>query len=56
MATTRPVSLAAPARAAARWQDYVLLLRPRVMSQVIFTAVTGLFCARAPLNPVLALA
>src|SRR5579871_6481233 len=40
--------------APARWQDYVLLLKPRVMSLVIFTALTGLVCARAPLNPVLA--
>jgi protoheme IX farnesyltransferase len=38
----------------ARWQDYVVLLKPRVMSLVIFTALTGLFCARVPLNPVLA--
>jgi heme o synthase len=38
----------------ARWQDYVLLLKPRVMSLVVFTAVTGLFCANVPLNPVLA--
>src|SRR5580692_8559712 len=38
----------------ARWQDYVQLLKPRVMSLVIFTALTGLFCAGAPLNPVLA--
>src|SRR5215472_13300212 len=40
--------------APARWQDYVLLLKPRVMSLVIFTALTGLFCAGAPMNPVLA--
>jgi protoheme IX farnesyltransferase len=38
----------------ARWQDYVQLLKPRVMSLVIFTALTGLFCAGVPLNPVLA--
>jgi protoheme IX farnesyltransferase len=42
------------AAAPARWQDYVLLLKPRVMSLVVFTAVTGLFCARVSLNPVLA--
>src|SRR5271163_2863524 len=45
-----PVAGAQPAR----WQDYVLLLKPRVMSLVIFTALTGLFCAGVPLNPVLA--
>ena len=36
-----------------RWQDYVQLLKPRVMSLVIFTAITGLICANAPINPVL---
>jgi protoheme IX farnesyltransferase len=40
--------------APARWQDYVILLKPRVMSLVVFTAVTGLLCAGVPLNPVLA--
>jgi heme o synthase len=40
--------------APARWQDYVLLLKPRVMSLVVFTALTGLVCAGVPLNPVLA--
>ena len=34
--------------------DYVALLKPRVMSLVIFTAITGLVCANAPVNPVLA--
>jgi protoheme IX farnesyltransferase len=38
----------------ARWQDYVLLLKPRVMSLVIFTALTGLVCAGGRLGPVLA--
>ena len=42
------------AAAPARWQDYVLLLKPRVMSLVIFTALTGLVCAGGHLNPVLA--
>jgi protoheme IX farnesyltransferase len=37
----------------ARWQDYVLLLKPRVMSLVVFTAVTGLVCANSRVNPVL---
>jgi len=45
---------AAGAAAPARWQDYVQLLKPRVMSLVIFTALTGMVCASAPLNPVLA--
>jgi heme o synthase len=47
--------LAAPhAAAPARWQDYVQLLKPRVMSLVVFTAVTGLVCARVPMSPILA--
>jgi len=40
--------------APARWQDYVQLLKPRVMSLVIFTAITGLVCAESDVNPVLA--
>ncbi|HZC17230.1 MAG TPA: heme o synthase [Caulobacteraceae bacterium] len=40
--------------APARWQDYVQLLKPRVMSLVVFTALTGLVCARTPMNPFLA--
>jgi protoheme IX farnesyltransferase len=44
----------ARAAAPARWQDYVELLKPRVMSLVVFTALTGLACARTPMNPLLA--
>jgi protoheme IX farnesyltransferase len=29
----------------AHWQDYVALLKPRVMSLVVFTALTGFVCA-----------
>jgi protoheme IX farnesyltransferase len=47
-------SLATTSHAAASWRDYVELLKPRVMSLVIFTAVTGLACARTSMNPVLA--
>ncbi|MHB8529276.1 MAG: heme o synthase [Caulobacteraceae bacterium] len=48
-----------PQAKTARWQDYVRLLKPRIMSLVVFTAVTGLICAPPPrtgaaLNPVLA--
>jgi protoheme IX farnesyltransferase len=39
---------------AARWQDYLSLLKPRVMSLVVFTALTGMICAGQPMNPVLA--
>jgi heme o synthase len=45
---------AAAAAAPARWQDFVQLLKPRVMSLVIFTALTGLVCAGKALNPVMA--
>ena len=38
----------------ARWQDFVQLLKPRVMSLVVFTAITGLVCADRPIHPVLA--
>src|SRR5690348_13808829 len=41
-------------RAPARWQDYLQLLKPRVMSLVVFTALTGLVCAPKAMNPVLA--
>ncbi len=34
--------------------DYVTLLKPRVMSLVVFTAATGLVCADTPLNPFIA--
>ncbi|HLI67127.1 MAG TPA: heme o synthase [Caulobacteraceae bacterium] len=37
-----------------RWQDYLQLMKPRVMSLVVFTALTGLVCARAPMSPWLA--
>jgi protoheme IX farnesyltransferase len=48
MATAHP-----SARVPARWQDYVQLLKPRVMSLVVFTALTGLVCAPADVNPIL---
>ena len=44
----------AAARPVARWQDYVALLKPRVMSLVIFTGLTGLVCANGHLDPILA--
>jgi protoheme IX farnesyltransferase len=49
MATAHPET-----RAPARWQDYFQLLKPRVMSLVVFTALTGLICADRPINPILA--
>jgi protoheme IX farnesyltransferase len=49
MATAQPET-----RAIARWQDFLQLLKPRVMSLVIFTALTGLVCAPDRINPILA--
>jgi len=40
-------------RVPARWQDFVQLLKPRVMSLVVFTGLTGLVCADRPINPIL---
>ena len=40
--------------APARWQDYFQLLKPRVMSLVVFTGLTGLVCAKTPMHPFLA--
>ncbi|MDB5437284.1 MAG: protoheme farnesyl transferase [Phenylobacterium sp.] len=37
----------------ARWQDFVQLMKPRVMSLVVFTALTGLVCAGHAVNPIL---
>ena len=47
-------SASGTATPAARWGDYLALLKPRVMSLVIFTALTGLLCARTPMDPSLA--
>ena len=49
-----PTIETAAAETPARWNDYVALLKPRVMSLVVFTALTGLACARAPMSPTLA--
>jgi protoheme IX farnesyltransferase len=40
--------------APALWTDYLQLLKPRVMSLVVFTALTGLVCAGKPINPIIA--
>ena len=42
------------ARAPARWQDFLQLLKPRVMSLVVFTGLTGLVCAGRAVHPFLA--
>jgi protoheme IX farnesyltransferase len=40
-------------RLPARWQDFVQLLKPRVMSLVVFTGLTGLVASGQRVNPVL---
>jgi len=50
MAMSPAVTTAQPAR----WQDFVQLLKPRVMSLVVFTGLTGLVCAGRPVDPILA--
>ena len=50
----KPVSPQGAAKAPARWQDFVQLLKPRVMSLVVFTGLTGLVCAGVPVHPFLA--
>ncbi|MEL6380860.1 MAG: UbiA family prenyltransferase, partial [Pseudomonadota bacterium] len=49
-----PLSLDhAPQSALAGPRDYYRLLKPRVMSLVIFTAFVGMMMAPAPINPAL---
>ena len=43
-----------PTKAPARWQDFLQLLKPRVMSLVVFTGLTGMICAHQSINPILA--
>lgn len=45
---------ATPKTIAAEPSDYVQLLKPRVMSLVVFTALTGLIAAPGQMNPLLA--
>ena len=52
--TQVPSPDATPAWTPALWSDYLMLMKPRVMSLVVFTALTGLVCAGKPMNPVLA--
>jgi len=43
-----------PSAKPARPRDYLALLKPRVMSLVVFTAFTGLVAANTPMDPILA--
>src|SRR3954471_21451 len=48
------VTAEGPARdVPARGSDYFALLKPRVMSLVVFTALTGLVCSGARVHPLL---
>lgn len=51
---TKPVAIDARAAVPALWSDYLQLLKPRVMSLVVFTALTGFVCASVSVNPLLA--
>ncbi len=53
--TEASLSEFATARATpARWGDYFVLLKPRVMSLVVFTGLTGLIATDHPMNPIIA--
>ncbi len=52
LSTVQPVRVAAAAGPAVA--DYVALLKPRVMSLVVFTGFVGLYLAPGHLHPVLA--
>jgi len=51
---TKPAAIEGRAAQPALWSDYLQLLKPRVMSLVVFTAATGLVCAGSDINPLLA--
>ena len=44
---------AQPAARPAEWRDFISLMKPRVMSLVVFTAITGLLVSRGPIHPLL---
>ena len=48
---TKPIGLAEPSLAGV--EDYVALLKPRVMSLVVFTALVGLMIAPGHVHPVI---
>src|SRR5256885_17151623 len=51
---SKPLDLAQPSLAGV--EDYVALLKPRVMSLVVFTALVGLLVAPGHVHPVIAFA
>jgi heme o synthase len=48
--------IAQPAASNGEVSDYIALLKPRVMSLVVFTALVGMAVAHAPVHPVIAFA
>lgn len=48
-----PQPPASPALGGADWRDYLALLKPRVMSLAVFTALCGLLAAPSPVHPFL---
>jgi protoheme IX farnesyltransferase len=54
MSDAAAISKVDRAGAPASARDFITLLKPRVMSLVVFTALTGLVCAERPMNPILA--
>ncbi len=54
MTDTAVAPSAARASSPGRFGDYIQLLKPRVMSLVVFTALTGLVCADVRMDPALA--
>ncbi|MBW3616487.1 MAG: heme o synthase [Proteobacteria bacterium] len=54
MADAVLTSPAPSAQAVATWRDYLALLKPRVMSLVVFTGLTGMVCSGAPIHPLTA--
>jgi heme o synthase len=52
--TASPTNSPMPtAKRVAEWKDYAALLKPRVMSLVVFTALSGYLCAGGDHNPIL---
>ena len=56
MTDTQAFEQTVPQPGEAGFGDYVALLKPRVMSLVVFTALVGLLVAPVPVHPVVALA
>ena len=48
------VAVAPAVAGPAVWADYLALMKPRVMSLVVFTGLTGLVCADTPIHPAMA--